>query len=73
MKAKNLDDGVYFVKSLKTDSAFKTTHKSNVFMKKKGNQIVYFGSDYFEDAKDIKGIFYEIEEDRIKDLFIRHG
>jgi len=65
MKASKLNDGFWFISYATTE---KGQELKSIPIKKIGNQLNYFGTDYWDDARKIEGEFkpMKIKDEPIK-------
>lgn len=65
MKASELHDGYYYVNHARVYGSCQGSIRSQI-IEKRGDQINYFGTDYWDRASDIEGEFYFINIQNIK-------
>lgn len=65
MKASELCDGYYYVQNGTINGAY-GGHIHGQIIQKIGDQINYFGTDYFDRSDQLEGIFYPIDVQKVK-------
>lgn len=66
MKASRLRSGWYFAKIMEIKDGAQSGVLRDQLIRLTGNQIQYFGTEYFDDAKKVNGVFYRLEPELIK-------
>lgn len=66
MKASKLRDGLYFAAVLRINDGNYSGVMRDKIISITGNQIQYFGTEYFDDAKKATGVFHKLTPESIK-------